>query len=103
MHPVIADKKEDIVIICQRYDVAKLEIYGSAARGKDFDPDKSDADFLVEFFPSSEQGLFDRFMGLFYDLRNVLGRKVDLGEMGAITNPYLKASIDEDREIVFEA
>ncbi|MCY3626176.1 MAG: hypothetical protein OXG88_00850 [Gammaproteobacteria bacterium] len=37
------------------------------------------------------------------DLHSLLGRKVDLMEDGVTTNPYLKQSIDEDREVIFEA
>lgn len=49
MHVAIADKKEELAAICRRYGVARLDVFGSAARGTDFDPQTSDADFLVEF------------------------------------------------------
>ncbi len=103
MHKLIADKQTEIAKVCQRYRVARLEVYGSAARGKDFDPGRSDADFLVEFLPSSEQGLFDRFMGLLEDLRTVLGCSVDLGEAEAKRNKYIQASIKTDLETVYKA
>ncbi len=48
MRPEIAVRKDEITVICRRHGVARLEIFGSAARGDDFDPDNSDADFLVE-------------------------------------------------------
>ena len=38
-----------IVRASKRYHVARREVFGSAARGVDFDPAVSDADFLVEF------------------------------------------------------
>ena len=41
MHQLIADKKEEITEVYRKYDVARLEVYGSAARGTDFDPDTS--------------------------------------------------------------
>lgn len=103
MHKLITDKQTEIAKVCQHYRVARLEVYGSAARGTDFDPDHSDADFLVEFLPSSEQGLFDRFMGLLDDLKTVLGRPVDLGEAEASRNKYMQASIETDLETVYEA
>jgi predicted nucleotidyltransferase len=34
--------------------VAPLEVFGSAARGLDFDPKRSDFDFLVEFEQRSD-------------------------------------------------
>ena len=51
MHAAIADKREELAELCRQYDVARLEVFGSAARGTDFDPETSDADFLVEFDP----------------------------------------------------
>ena len=46
MHATIADKKDELAELCRRYRVSRLEVFGSAARGADFDPDTSDADFL---------------------------------------------------------
>ena len=100
MHAAIADKREELAELCRRYGVARLEVFGSAARGTDFDPQTSDADFLVEF--SSESGLapFDQFFDLAEALRHTLGRPVDLVESGTVRNPYLRAAIDGSRELV---
>ena len=62
--PAIADKREELAELCRQYDVARLEVFGSAARGTDFDPGKSDADFLVEFDPDSNLPPFEQFFGL---------------------------------------
>ena len=47
MHPAIAQYRPGIAAICQRYGIQRLEVFGSAARTTDFDPDRSDAGFLV--------------------------------------------------------
>ena len=47
MHAEIASKRDEIVAVCRSYGVERLDIFGSAARGTDFDPDRSDADFQV--------------------------------------------------------
>ena len=101
MHPAIADKREQLAELCRRYDVVRLEVFGSAARGTDFNPDTSDADFLVEFDPDSDLLPFDRYFGLIGELRDVLGRPVDLVETRAIRNPYLRVDIDQSRELVY--
>ncbi len=49
MHTAISDKKDEVAELCRRYGVARLEVFGSAAHGADFDPRSSDADFLLEF------------------------------------------------------
>ena len=63
------DRKEEIAGICRRHRVLRLEVFGSTARGADFDPERSDVDFLVEFEPPTLPGLFRRRMGLVRDLR----------------------------------
>ncbi len=103
MHQLITDKQAGIEAICRKYKVARLEIFGSAARGTDFDPDKSDADFLVEYQPPLLPGMADRYFGMFQELSTELGRKVHLLSIGSIRNPYLKQSIDEDRKVIYEA
>ena len=49
MHPTIIQNAPEIAEICRHYGVRRLYLFGSAAHGTDFDPDRSDADFLVEF------------------------------------------------------
>lgn len=101
MHVAIADKMEELAAVCRRYGVARLEVFGSAARGTDFDPQTSDADFLVEFDPDSGLAPFDPFFDLAEALSMILGRPVDLVEPGAINNPYLRAAINRSRELVY--
>ncbi len=101
MHAIIANKREELADLCRRYGVARLEVFGSAARGTDFDLETSDADFLVEFDPNSALAPFDRYFDLIEALRETLGRPVDLVEARAIRNPYLRASINKSRELVY--
>ena len=100
MHPLIEQKRSEIARLCRQHQVRRLEVFGSAARVTDFDPDRSDADFLVEFEPGSHPGL-GTFFGLKDELESLLGRKVDLVAAGAVRNPYVLASIDRAREIVY--
>lgn len=57
MHTAIAQHKFAISGICKRFHIKRLEVFGSAARAVDFNPESSDADFLVEFAPDAEPGL----------------------------------------------
>ncbi len=103
MHAEIAERKNEIARVCRRYRVSRLEVFGSAARGTDFDPEKSDVDFLVEFEPPLLPGIFRRYTGLLDELRAALGRPVDLGQPSATRNKYLQEAIDRERELVYEA
>lgn len=103
MHTEIEQRREEIAALCRRYGVAQLEVFGSAARGTDFDADRSDADFLVEFDRASGLSPLDRYFGFADALERLLGRPVDLLQPAAIENPYLRAAINRSREPIYGA
>jgi predicted nucleotidyltransferase len=82
MQADITDNLDALADICRRHGVTRLEIFGSAARG-DFDPARSDADFLVTFQPAvrNDIGALD---DLKESLEELLGRPVDLVERETI-------------------
>ena len=57
MHAEILRHRETLAALCRQYGVARLDVFGSAARGADFDPARSDVDLLVEFTPSTPRRL----------------------------------------------
>ena len=81
MHADIVNHSQDVAALCRRYGVQRLEVFGSAARGSDFDPARSDADFLVSFAPGCSLGAFSDLKA---DLEALLGRAVDLVEREAV-------------------
>jgi predicted nucleotidyltransferase len=101
MHTLIEQHIPEISALCRRYGVRRLDVFGSAARGADFDEAESDADFLVEFASGSHMGPLTQFVGLADDLQALLGRPVDLVEAGAVENPYILAGIESARETVY--
>ena len=101
MHAAISDKKDELAELCRRYGVARLEVFGSAARGTDFDPQSSDADFLVEFRLDDGRAPLRQYLDFAEALRQTLGLPVDLVESGAVRNPYLRVAIDRSRELVY--
>jgi uncharacterized protein len=82
MHPAVAERREDLIALCRRYGVSRLEVFGSAARGTDFDPAASDVDLLVEFGPQAND--LDRFLDFKEALEALLGRPVDLVDRKAV-------------------
>ncbi len=103
MHPVLLSKRNDIDRVCREHGVARLEVFGSAARGGDFDELRSDVDFLVEFKQVSAVDPLGQFFGLEQALAEAVGRKIDLIEAGEIRNRYVKQAIDRDRRTVYAA
>jgi predicted nucleotidyltransferase len=57
MHAEILRHRDMLASICRRHGVARLDVFGSAARGVDFDPARSDVDLLVEFAPTTPRRL----------------------------------------------
>ena len=109
MHAEIASRRGEIAAICRRYRARRLEVFGSAARGTDFDPSSSDADFLYEFEPPTLPGFNRRYDGMTRDLQALLGRKVDMLSVdsfdniaGSIKNEFLLEAINECREVVYD-
>lgn len=102
MHTLITQKRADIARICRHLNIQRLEVFGSAARGTDFDPSRSDADFLVEFAPGAKRGLQGYFL-LKAELEQLLGLGVDLVEPQSVRNPYVLAGINNAREVVYAA
>ena len=102
MHAAIADHRTEIAELCRKYGVRRLEVFGSAARATDFDLENSDADFLAEFARETPRDPLQQFFGLADALGAMLGRRVDLVEPRALDNPYVPATVNEDRETVHE-
>ncbi len=91
--------------LCRRYEVRRLELIGSAARGEDFDSARSDVDFLVEFEPRAELGSWlSRYFEFKEDLEALLGCGVDLVMVGAASlDSRFSHSVDEDRTLLYAA
>ena len=82
MLPLIAEHRAEIAALCRRFGVRRLAVFGSAARGADFDPQRSDVDFLVEF--AAQDGDFTHFPDFKEALEALLARRVDLVDRKAI-------------------
>ena len=102
MTQMIEERRSEIEALCRRYGVRRLAVFGSGARD-DFDPDKSDLDFLVEFNPSSPREHKEAFFELMESLKQLFSRQVDLVELVAVRNPFVKSHIEQELETVYDA
>jgi len=102
MPPLIEPYRQQIEALCRRFHVRRLELFGSVLRD-DFDPARSDVDFLVEFDPSPDLNAFEAYFDLRRQLAELLGQPVDLVMPSAIRNPYVRAGIEAHREPVYAA
>lgn len=102
MHELVVHNLEKIAELCRKHGVKRLELFGSATR-EDFDPARSDVDFLVEFYPYEPDGFSDKYFVMIRQLRELLGRDVDLVEVGCVRNPYVLASIERTKVPIYDA
>ena len=102
MTHVLEGHRQELVELCRKYRVRRLEVFGSATRG-DFDEESSDVDLLVEFEDMPHADRADAYLGFLTAAEALLQRQIDLVEVGAVRNPYLRRGIEESRELVYAA
>ena len=88
---------ESINVLCRRYQVQELVLFGSAL-GDSFGPD-SDLDFLVEFQPEAQVG-FMKLAKMQREFSAVLNRKVDLVPKGGL-KPKIRQAILSSAEVLY--
>jgi uncharacterized protein len=102
MLPLIEARRIEIADLCRRFHVARLELFGSAARGTDFDRERSDIDLLVTYDRQAAR-TFAEYFELSEELEALFGRPVDLVMSGAVRNPFLRAGIERSKELLYGA
>jgi uncharacterized protein len=90
--PIVETRLAELEVLCRRYDVARLELFGSAATGR-FDPLTSDLDFLVTFTKDGQRRVFENLMDLRQALQDLFNRPVDLLTRDSLSNPVMAAEI----------
>jgi len=101
MIPLIASQSSAIADLCRRHGVVRLDLFGSAATGN-FDPARSDLDFVAEFArPAPTAEYADRFLDFASGLEALLGRPVDVVSATALHGTRLASAIASDRQNVY--
>ncbi len=93
------DKKKALFEVCQKYKVKNLYAFGSVVTPR-FN-DESDVDFLVNFHDDQIADPFINFFEMIESLEHLFGRKVDLVDESAITNPYFRQEVLSRRQLVY--
>ena len=102
MVDVLGNQRAAIARACERFGVARLDVFGSALRD-DFRPGESDLDLLVDFSSDNPHDLVDAYFGLLDELRAVLAVKVDLVMVGAVKNRFIAADIERTKQMLYAA
>lgn len=102
MIPLIEENLDALRELWRRYNVERLDLCGSAAVA-DFDPERSDIDFVVQFAEMPPVAHKDCYFGLLFDLEDLLARSIDLLEATAVRNRYVRRSIDATKVLLCAA
>lgn len=97
----IENKIDTLVVLCNKYKVNRIFVFGSIVKGN-FNPQTSDIDLIVELedLPPSEKG--EILMKLWSELEDLFARKVDLLTTLNIKNPYLKNEIEASKFLIYD-
>lgn len=82
----------------KKQPVVKAWIFDSFSRGEE--TATSDVDILVDFDKDAHIGLF-KFAGIYGDLKELLGREVDLVKDGTL-KPFAMESVNHDKILIYE-
>lgn len=97
----IRQHSTSIAALCHRHHARRLELFGSATRA-DFDPQRSDLDFLVDLADDLPPGGYaEAFFALKHGLEALFARPVDLLSDSQIVNPHLRRRVDGERVLVY--
>ena len=77
--------------------VLKAWLFGSYSRGEE--TDTSDIDILIVLDDSQHVGL--KFFGMYEDLKDLLGRNVDLVTDRSLA-PFARESVNRDKILIYE-
>jgi len=102
MVSVLNDNLGELTRLCRQHRVKHLAVFGSAVRD-DFDAESSDLDFVVEFTSLEPNEHKDAYFGLVAALGQLFSRDVDLVELSAVRNPFVKKRILEQQETLYDA
>ncbi|TAE23112.1 MAG: nucleotidyltransferase [Cytophagales bacterium] len=88
-----------ITELCRIYKVKSLYAFGSVLTDK-FTA-TSDIDLVVDFSTIAVEDYADNYFDFKFSLQDVFNRPVDLLEEKAIKNPYLRTSINQQRQLLY--
>lgn len=99
MVSIIDKHHEELVDLCRRHYVKRLDVFGSAVTN-DFSL-LSDIDFIVEFDSAVNNRRFDNFFEFHRGLEDLFDRPIDLVEPGGLNNPYFIRQIEQTRRNIY--
>jgi len=99
MNRLIEEKRGELTRLCAECRVHRLELFGWGVT-HEFDPNRSDLDFLGEFLPLQPGEHADTHIGLLETLQELFHRNVDLVMTSGTRNSYFLESVNRRRTLL---
>lgn len=99
---LIADHRTALAALCERTHAKRLALFGSATR-PDFEPDRSDLDFIVTFDDLPPADYSNAYFELKQGLEALFERPVDLLTPNNLRNPYLRQRAEAEQITLYGA
>ena len=99
-HHNVEISEQGIAEFCRKWRITEFALFGSVLR-PDFRPD-SDIDVLITFGRDAPWSLWD-MDDLSDELRQLLGREVDVVSKRALKNPFRRHEILTTRRVIYAA
>jgi predicted nucleotidyltransferase len=101
MIELVSQRKRELIDLCRRFEVERLDLFGSAASGS-FESESSDLDFIVSFGSPTPGTYLDLYLDFAEALESLFQRPVDVLTEKAIRNPYFRRSVELTRQPLYE-
>jgi predicted nucleotidyltransferase len=101
MIELVAQRKRELIELCRRFQVERLDLFGSAATGA-FQSESSDLDFIVSFGPPTPGAHLDLYLDFAAALEHLFQRPVDLLTEKSIRNRYFRRTVELTRQPLYE-
>ena len=101
MNAILINKIEALKNLCEIYQVRTMHVFGSVCT--DNFGENSDIDFLISFDNLSIEKYTDNYFDLHYKLQDMFKRHIDLLTENSLSNPYFIKSIEQTKQLIYEA
>ena len=100
MNLFLDQKRKEVIALCRRAGARRLDAFGAVVRA-DFDPLRSDLDFLVAFDNTAPAVFAQAYFELKEGLESLFGRPVDLVTESSLANPYFRQRVISESQTVY--
>ena len=102
MTEILNEHIDELKQLCKLLKIKRMYAFGSVV--SDNLSNDSDIDFLISFIDGlSVEEYTENYFSLYYKLRDIFNRNIDLVTERNLSNPYFIESVNESKELIYES